>query len=418
MARGCADRKVGDLMNLRDALARTLLLMRDDVTDLVSDDALITALTETTVTIVADKKNLISHSAQSAYVTLALLLSRSGHQVFLAAPDTHLIGPQPPLGTGDLVEQLLVTGSGLLPGVAFKRGLPKRPVDLAIVLGSTAWKGEPARTLKLFARDWFAKITRASANSTWPDTSWPIGGMAAAALAAPEVFKISMRKLAHWAPNKDLFADLFAPVAGVSLNLALSNATKISDLGSIDFVSGGAITNCALYCLLRLPNLTGSARVIEDDIVALSNLNRCMLFLRSRLGEAKAMELARYATSTFSIEPLTMRYTADTAANIKPLADAVFVEWMTFQRDGKSSAHGQSGWLLERPHILPRWPLIIRPIHRAPVVCIRLMNRPLEKSRPSPSCRFGPAFGKRHIIFVILHQTDFLAGISTSISRH
>ena len=312
-------------MSLRDALDRTLLLMRDDLRESVRDDELLAALTETAVTIVADRENLSSHSAQSAFITSAILLARSGHQVFLSAPEIILAGPQPPLAAGELVEQLQITGLDLLPGINFKRGPPKRPADLTIVFGNTPWKGDPTKTIRLYSTDWFARVTRADIQEAWPNISWPIGGLAAAALATPEAFKISMRKLSRWAKTPDFFAEQYAPVSGVQLNLALSSSAKISDLGPIDFISGGAITNSALYCLLRLPNLTGSSRIIEDDVIVLSNLNRCTLFLRSRVGKSKAAELARYSTSNFPIVPIAKRYTSDTAGKIKPLADGVFV---------------------------------------------------------------------------------------------
>jgi hypothetical protein len=55
--------------------------MRDELEDATPDDTLISALTETEVAVVADAANLASHSAQTAYVTVALLLARSGHRV-------------------------------------------------------------------------------------------------------------------------------------------------------------------------------------------------------------------------------------------------------------------------------------------------------------------------------------------------
>ncbi len=149
--------------------------------------------------------------------------------------------------------------------------------------------------------------------------------MAAAALAAAEVFKFSMRGLSRWARYPPLFAELYASTTSVMINLSPFIRTTISSLNQIDFVSGGAITNCVLYALLRLPNVTGSIRVIEDDTTALSNLNRGMLFLRSRLESPKAVELSQYATGNFSIQPVIARYGAETAAKLAPLADAVFV---------------------------------------------------------------------------------------------
>ena len=78
-------------MTLADALDRTLLLIRDEVGNDLSDDVLIQALTSTSVVLVADKRNLRSHSAQTALVTAAMLMARSAHRVFIVAPDTDLV---------------------------------------------------------------------------------------------------------------------------------------------------------------------------------------------------------------------------------------------------------------------------------------------------------------------------------------
>lgn len=312
-------------MSLSKALDRTLLLMRDDISDSATDQHLLAALTDTTVNIVANAENLASHSAQSAFVTLALLLARSGHSVVLCAPDTAQIGAQPPLNPGELLEQMQISGADLLPGIGFTRGPRKRRADLTVLFGDTPSAGNSDRTVRIYAAAWRALLTSGAINRTWSNTDWPIGGMAAAALVAPEVFKISMRKLRYWAWDRNWFDQLFAPTDAVNLNLASLNAAQISNLDSIDFVSGGAITNCALYSLLRLPGLVGSARIIEDDIPDLSNLNRNMLLSRSGLKEPKAVGLSRFGTPSFPITAELLRYTVETASRVAPLSDAVFV---------------------------------------------------------------------------------------------
>ena len=80
---------------LSEALNRTLLLMRDEVVGTVDDATLISALTSTSIVLVGDARNLSSHAAQSAFITAALLMARSGHRVHLATPDVPLLGAQP-----------------------------------------------------------------------------------------------------------------------------------------------------------------------------------------------------------------------------------------------------------------------------------------------------------------------------------
>src|SRR6266849_1890238 len=105
---------------LREALDRTLLLIRDELVDTAPDELLLAALTETSVALVADVANLVSHSAQSSYITAALLMARSGHKVHLVAPDVPLVGPQPPLKRGGIVSSLVDVGRDLLPGISFR----------------------------------------------------------------------------------------------------------------------------------------------------------------------------------------------------------------------------------------------------------------------------------------------------------
>lgn len=121
-------------MSLPDALSRTLLLMRDEFGSVVADHVLLDALTSTKVALIADAENLQSHSAQTAYATAAILMARSGHQVYLLAPDVPMIGPQLPLAPGNLISELMKVGHHLLPGIQFQPRKPEQPVDIAIAI--------------------------------------------------------------------------------------------------------------------------------------------------------------------------------------------------------------------------------------------------------------------------------------------
>lgn len=314
---------LADHLTLRGALDRTLLLMRDHVSPEATDKKLLDALTGTVVCLVADEANIRSHSAQTAFVTTALLLARSGHEIYLSAPDTKLVGQQPPLGCGALIEQLQIAGRQILPGREFKLGRP-READLAILLGNTPWHGRAATVMRMRATAWSGRVSQ-FVERVWPDEGWPIGGLVAAGLAAPEAFKISMRRLQAFAQERQFFDEFYRPTVAVTLNVAPTAPAKIHELRSIDFVSGGAISNAALYALLRVPNAVGRARIIEDDVSAISNLNRCMLFLRNDLGAPKAVSLAAYSTQEFKIAPEIQRFDSQTTARIGPLADAVLV---------------------------------------------------------------------------------------------
>src|SRR3984885_13195220 len=162
-------------MSLCEALNRTLLLMRDEISDGLSDNELLSALPETRVTLIADERNLKTHSAQSAYVTTALLLLRSGHRVVLAAPNVELLGRQPPLGTGRLIDQLISVAPQILPDTSFAfEG--SNGCDVAIILGDAEWSDDAIQKIRLNATSWRAQMATVERAEPWSATDWPIGG--------------------------------------------------------------------------------------------------------------------------------------------------------------------------------------------------------------------------------------------------
>src|SRR5688572_28441505 len=81
----------------RDALDRTLALMRDHIRPSVDDAALTAALTGVRVLFIADRVNLRAANGQHALVAAVLLAARVGAQVFIDIPNVPLTGIQPPL---------------------------------------------------------------------------------------------------------------------------------------------------------------------------------------------------------------------------------------------------------------------------------------------------------------------------------
>lgn len=312
-------------MSLREVLDRTLLLMRDELVGSVSDATLLAALTSTEIALVADGANISSHSAQCAFVTAALLLARSGHRVHLVAPNTLLLGAQPPLKHGNLLTSLVDAGEDLLPGVSFAVGLPAGPVDLAIVFGNTRCAAPARQVVCLNADAWRAWLCPPRKASLWRSCAWPFGGMAGGALASGEAFKVSMRKLAEYARVPDLFRQYFAPATEAELELAPPSTPHRSDLRNFDLVSGGAITNAVLYALARIPKVIGTGRVIEADESALSNLNRYMLLLRSHVLSPKATHLSQMDLAGLVLSPVAQLYLPESAKDFEPLAPAVLV---------------------------------------------------------------------------------------------
>ncbi len=306
---------------LADALDRTLLLMRTDLVPGVPSERLLSALTSTSVVLVAGDDVLATHSGQSAFVTAAMLMARSGHSVWLEAEDVGLLGPQPPLRLPTLTSALRELGADLLPGWSFQKGPPPASVDLVVAFGGASFSGAPAHVLRLDADDWSAACGGGGAG--WSGGEWPVGGLAAAALAAGEAFKAAMRDLRTAAACPPMFDELYAPAADCTVALAPAGTRKARRLGLFDIVSGGAIGNGVLHALLRMPDVTGAARVMDDDTSALSNLNRNALLRRSRLDLAKVEDLASYSGG-LEIVPIVHRYGSDDGSEPR-LADTVLV---------------------------------------------------------------------------------------------
>jgi hypothetical protein len=290
------------------SLQRTLLLMRDNLRPEVSDLQLVTALTGTTVALIGDAQNLASHAAQSAYVTAATLAARSGHHVYLAAPDLPLTGAQPPLKGTFLVSGLLEIGKDLIPGVEFSVGVPPHEVDLSVSFGNSGLSVPARRILGVNATAWSAQLRSVRDSEPWLEKDWPCGALAAGALVAAEAFKATMQSLRPFANNEMLFDELFAYTNKLSVELAPTKATKCSILSNFDLISAGAITNAALYVLARLPGVSGAGRVIEPESTDASNLNRYVLLLQSEVGEDKARLLERLSVPQLDLCGIKMRY--------------------------------------------------------------------------------------------------------------
>jgi hypothetical protein len=310
---------------LAESLSRTLRLMRDEFGPEIDDNILLDALTNTRVALMADTTNIASHAAQTAFVTAAMLMARSGHQVFLMAPEVTMLASQPPVQPGTMIHQLMGVGKDMLPGVEFAAGEPEGEVDLAICFGDTPCDVRARRRIRLNAEAWAGIIMREDEPRRWDATLWPLGALAAAAMGAGEAFKIAMYKLLPRALSPENTAARFANTDKIRFELAPPDTPFCRELGKIDCVSGGAITNAVLYCLARIPAVTARGRIIEPDTTDLTNLNRYMLLLRSNRDMRKAHTLAQMVGSGLRFEPIPQRYEPALLNNIEPLAPTVVV---------------------------------------------------------------------------------------------
>lgn len=328
---------------LINTLHRTLLLMRDELELETTDEAMVDALTGTKIVLAGDKRNLASHAAQCAYITAAVQMARSGHRVYLVAPDLPLVGRQPPLRPGQLISSLVELGRDLLPGVTFEVGAPSAPADLAISFGDSAARCPAHRSIAVNASAWTAVVS--SAGKTWQETTFPLGAMAAGTLAAVESFKAAMMRLRSFARNPAEFDRSFAFARTLRFDLAPQGtlAPQRLSLGSFDCVSGGAIIHAALFALARIPRVTGTARVIEPEANDDTNLNRYALLRLSEVGQRKIDTLSRLDFAGIAVEGVPSRYEPSALPAIGDLASHVLV----------GVDHIPTRWMVQKAW--PRW---------------------------------------------------------------
>jgi hypothetical protein len=310
---------------LMEALDRTLLLMEDDLE--ASRKVLLATLMRSRVHLVADRANLMTTAGQHALVCTALLVSRFGASVSFESPNVPLLGSQPPLKGLRILDALLNCCADLIPGV--QPPMAERPsdADLVVVIGDSAWPGSSSRAIRLVGDEWAGSFTPAMhVGSRWRENSSGFGALAAAGLAAGEAYKIAMLRLTKFAKNTAYFEEVFAAVPQALIRLAPPHTPVPAMLGAFDCISGGAITQSALFALARIDGATARARVIEADTSELSNLNRNALLRRSRVGIPKAHDIkAQLENTNLEIDPILARYTPERASEIDPLRPNVLV---------------------------------------------------------------------------------------------
>lgn len=301
---------------MMDALDRTILLCRDYIADTVSDEQIVHVL-QRRVLIIADAESIRSHSGQTALLTLVMLLARMGMQVSVDAPEAALVTPQPPF-VGETLHNALRSGSGkLLPGVRISLAPVKQP-DLVFLIG-TAKTHHTVPCWWLTGTAWSGALIDSEKTATAWHTEWPMGAMSSALLGAGEAFKYAMRQL----PLRHIEDRAFFEASRTctwSFDAVQLPPTPLN-IGHVDVVSAGAVTQAALYALLRLAGITMHGRIFDDDATALSNLNRNMLTLVEDVGTSKVGVVARRCAPNILLKSIPQRF----APEHGPLANRVLV---------------------------------------------------------------------------------------------
>ena len=274
-------------MSVIEQLDRTILLCRDYLSDIVSNGQICQSFQSVRVLCVADKLNLSSHSGQTCLTTTVALLSRMGMQVSLAIPEVSISRRQPPFqGTG-LRDSLLASSDKLISGATVQQDESRHKPDLVFVLGDSGIENSSSPTWRLSGQEWCGRITQEATHSSAWTSEWPIGAMVSSALAAGEAFKYVMRRLPLRNHEDYIFLEP-SPACNWDFG-SIGIREREIDLGDVDIISAGAITQATLYALLRVPALRMRGRIFDDDMTATTNLNRNMLSVVSDVGSGKGV---------------------------------------------------------------------------------------------------------------------------------
>lgn len=324
------------MLSDREALSRTAALLRmDALGGGVDDDPIVAGLRDTTVRVVADHANLQSAAGQTALVTLHNQLVMTGLRVDLDVTDTPIVRAQPPLNGPDLQSALIDYQNDLMPGGSAPSG--RSPV-LTFALGDTAVPAD-VRVSGSGFRLHVGPDTDA-ARMRWRGDN-PFGAVAAAAAAACEGVRAAMPTIIDRLDRPINVSPLWSrrPVRPIDWDLsAIVERPPRTNIGIVDVISGGAITQACLYTLLRVPDVIGQFRVIEPDSLDISNLNRYPLARSSQVNIAKTTLLEELSTIDLSISGVRQRFDNETLGALLPLASSVLV----------GVDHIPSRWLIQR----------------------------------------------------------------------
>lgn len=309
-------------MTALEELNRTILLCRDYAAGGLSDEEICRCFQSLQVLCVSDRRNLSSHSGQTALITLVSLLSRMGMQVGLALPDIAMLSPQPPLSGSSVCEALIASSETLITGATVRCDCHFIP-DLILVLGDTKIDSSLAPVWRLSGNSWAGALAMEGTVVTQPWTGeWPVGAMVSAALAANEAFKFVMRRLPLRNPADQIF---FEPSPFCSWDFdSLPIPEEGVHFGEVDIISAGAICQAALFALLRLPKAQMWGRIFDDDLTGASNLNRNMLTLVSDVDVKKVLVVTQRCTPKLQIEAIPNRFEGK-ASEVGRLAPRVLV---------------------------------------------------------------------------------------------
>lgn len=310
----------------KEALSRTILLIRQQRLPGVDENELLRTLADTTVAVVADEGNIASPSAQSAVTALVGLTAACGMRIRLVIPPSPIAGAQPPLTGDNLADSLRELALDSVPSADAVVDRRTGAGDTVFVVGNTPWHGDADRAWRLAGDAWSGSILPVGSLVNRFTDPFPLGALVAATAASVEPYRVALSRVATATGRQIAEPEFLRPVTRLTVRLAPADTpTHSFGIDRLDVVSGGALSTALLHVLLRIENLDLRIRLWEPEDADASNLNRYMLLRRSMLPIAKVDMLKQWSTSKISIDTSRNAVDNDTVKKLGAFAPWVFV---------------------------------------------------------------------------------------------
>lgn len=285
----------------QEALTRTLDLLTE-LLPTVPRDSIDSILANTPVRLVVGALDLADRRTQAAVYVLVSLLVRTGINVQAEMASVRRLVDLPGLTGGDFGASMRDAVPRMFPNAQLATTTAR--ADIALVVGAAAVEGA-ASVVRLSAEGSRAWVTRGEkAMGRW-DPSDGLVALAAAGLAATEALKDVLRPMAPRVEVLDPLQPSF--VVPVSLSDQV-------DLGRLFLISAGAISQHFVLSLAADKMVTADLVVLDGDVSALSNANRCPFVMIDDVGEPKVERIAAQLPSRLRLDPIAHHLDDETEA--------------------------------------------------------------------------------------------------------
>ncbi len=250
-------------------------------------------------------EDLLGEHAQAAVYIFASLVVRSGMQLEADLAPAPRRCDLPGLEGNDFAAALASAIPRMFPAARLH---PLRPEpDFVVAFGRAADDDATAGFLRVSVDGRVAAVTRArGAPRGWRPANG-VTALAGAGLAAGEVHKDVLRRLRGDLEVLEPLEPEFHCPPGVGEEV---------DLGRVEVISAGAITQNLLMVLVAEGSVSADVRVFDADTAALTNANRCPFVLIDRLGGPKVEAIAKLVPRRIRVEPVPRHLDRDTQSLI------------------------------------------------------------------------------------------------------